>query len=547
VAEKRDCVGGDESTSIVDQTSSSQEKSLAVKVASSSPVKSIAETPVTPPSSYPGGLPCLSNSQVTTTTTTSRLLSSKIQQQNQEPKSDCGNNIRAPFVSQSTSYTSNNHFCHPLLIQSQQSFQQQLQPPSINFYESYFDDSYIGDFTGEVDQSRLHDSETLNNLSEVARDWCPDPDLNPSLLEFTYDSFGPESIVFTGSAPNSSEEVAVKGSTTIARESELRPSQQQNKRDIINTQSSIVHSVSLDESESLLMSLSITEPQLTQKLTNCFDNRKIATGYGITCFLKEEDEDNDRELNHIQDKSRGSTNKERISVTQDQVVGDCTLSLEKFKSSENGQEVVESNLGVKSDLNLSDDKISRRQQEQQLSKTTSTSSVMSPEESTLSSIPSSTSSSSVMSCNSPPLSYSSSSASDRDPCSAFTSRNSTLTRSQRKKISPRLNFSQILSVSDDTAKELMSTDYSCANDNDPVKGVQLESEKQGNNLMTGREVILSVADMLHSQHLDNSLNANQNGFLLGPHLHNVLLDSETASSSDASDFLSRVSTPNTEG
>lgn len=75
----------------------------------------------------------------------------------------------------------------------------QLQ--SINYYESYFDDSYVGDFTGEVPSDAKLDSD------EVEQDWPNVSEINSTsgVIEFTYDSFGPESIVF----PNGIEETFV--------------------------------------------------------------------------------------------------------------------------------------------------------------------------------------------------------------------------------------------------------------------------------------------------------------------------------------------------
>lgn len=76
----------------------------------------------------------------------------------------------------------------------------QLQ--SINYYESYFDDSYIGEFTGEVPSDAKLDS------NEAEQDWPNVSEINSTsgAVEFTYDSFGPESIVF----PNGSEEAIIE-------------------------------------------------------------------------------------------------------------------------------------------------------------------------------------------------------------------------------------------------------------------------------------------------------------------------------------------------
>jgi hypothetical protein len=603
-----------------------------------------------------------------------------------DSNSSSGINNKPPLIASSisnnstTSSSSNNSslFCHPLLLQAQQSFlssshvsqsshssshflsnhhhQLQQQPPSINFYESYFDDSYVGDFTGEVDPDRLQD-ERVQDLTEVQRGWCSDPDLvNPSLLEFTYDSFGPESIVFNNQISNNGEldhhhsNEGQQHQPNLGKKEESeesRPTEQEedivrattvNQRQLITHLNSSTHT-SVDDSESLLMSLSITEPQLSQKLNNCFDSNKIANGYGITSFVREEDEEQlqdydnhskqhiNQQLNHIPNNinTKVASTTGKSSKSELKSVTDCDADAHYLddegrleKKSFTSQEV--QSRTEKGDLphmthssnshsstaayntsdsldKLGDEKLRHHSEEmllqndinerldnsshdakhkkeshnqlnhhQDLSSTTliptdacdandknmvSSSHLEGDESMILSCIPSSASSSSVSSssvvsttsqpsCSSPPLSYSSSTASsERDSSSAFASRNSTLTRSQRKKISPRLNFSQILSVSDDTAKVLMQNHGDDVNDTN--QEIETKNGHEPLSNLNAREVILSPADIIHH-------NNHHGHILLNPHhLHSILLDSETASSSDNSDFFSRVSTPNTEG
>ena len=94
----------------------------------------------------------------------------------------------------------------------------QLQ--SINYYESYFDDSYVGDFSGDVPSDAQLDSD------EVDQDWPNISEINSTsgVIEFAYDSFGPESIVF----PNGSEDSTLPVETingTVGEKVEDKPSE----------------------------------------------------------------------------------------------------------------------------------------------------------------------------------------------------------------------------------------------------------------------------------------------------------------------------------
>lgn len=240
------------------------------------------------------------------------------------------------------------------------------QPTSINYYESYFDDSYVGDFSGEVElpNNQLTHSNSGQHciVDPSTLLWCSDPDLNPSLLEFTYDSFGPESIVFnnstastasnsTGRSRNNSTSASGSGSCTSGSGSASLPADSSPPVDGLKVTS---HSLSQGSSsctqgfstlrnnsflpttntisrsrsnsanchsdsdfaipysadavaaiaseseadDTLLMSLSITEPQLKEKLSNCFDNKKISLGYDIGLH---DQEDKDHQQQHLND------------------------------------------------------------------------------------------------------------------------------------------------------------------------------------------------------------------------------------------------------
>lgn len=407
------------------------------------------------------------------------------------------NNInfnRRPSDSVSSSSTSshNHHTTSSLFHQLSNTSSCSQQPPSINLYESYFDDSYVGDFTGDVDDTLLE--QQFQNLSDVQSRWCTDPDLNPSLLEFTYDSFGPESIVF---APGPLENTAAttlsdnslsqfhSPQPTLSHQSEkdCNPLEPRQPRPYVSTLS---QDPSVEDQESLLMSLSISEPQLRDKLNKCFDNRRISNGYGIA-LVPEVDEKEDEENppfieknltsaspnEHSPPSSLASTKEAKqekpldlpSSITTNMTAHDDldtnnslgggsrpedkkvpqpqnrlatplnnTIALEVGKL----QEVTtgESDEAIKTepksevipvDVICSDDSMSRE-------------GICSPEGSSMMS----TTSPSLSSCASPD------SFSSDDKSTLGFSRNSTLTKSQRKKISPRINFEQILNASDES-------------------------------------------------------------------------------------------------
>src|SRR5690606_29996373 len=163
--------------------------------------------------------------------------------------------------------------------------------PSMNYYESYFEDSFVGDFTGDVNEDKLADQ----SLSH----WQADEDKINNTLEFRFDSFGPESILFQGSADTSTcpadmsrrmetqpPEAANGEAAKIAKnhdkgdsqESEIRKpehskKEEKNEESASQTcrKSDTLSSGSSNPSDFDFVSLSITEPQLKSKLNSCFD------------------------------------------------------------------------------------------------------------------------------------------------------------------------------------------------------------------------------------------------------------------------------------
>lgn len=238
--------------------------------------------------------------------------------------------------------------------------------PSLNYYESYFDDSYVGDFSGEVDESRIEESAA--NLD--VQNWCSDPSLNNSLLEFEYDSFGPESLLFTGNVPDQPEP----------------------------PRNSLPDAPSEQECETGLMSLSVTNPHLNDKVNSCFDNGKIKSAYELNPEIPTE----------------------LSSVMETELIPEVNANkLENNTETELDQEMPSAGTPLE-EISPSED---------------------ASESSTINGVPSESEQQVVPSSDS----------SERDDSlSPITfSRNSTLSKSQRKKISPRINFEQILNSSDD--------------------------------------------------------------------------------------------------
>ena len=133
------------------------------------------------------------------------------------------------------------------------------QSESINVYESYIDDSYVGEFTGGFDPSLIEEGRNDDTF------WQNDD----KLLEFSFDSFGPESMLF-GKANDVSEGAIQADLSTENNET--------------------------TETESDFVSLSVVEPQLKGKVDSCFDESKIKTNYELTadepCVNKEDKENN---------------------------------------------------------------------------------------------------------------------------------------------------------------------------------------------------------------------------------------------------------------
>lgn len=94
---------------------------------------------------------------------------------------------------------------HPHHHTQLQQPQQQHHHESINLYGSYIPDSYVGDFSGEVDPEMAENAD----LQQDNNSWQEENKGLDGEIEFSFDSFGPESILF----PRSSEMINDDDST----------------------------------------------------------------------------------------------------------------------------------------------------------------------------------------------------------------------------------------------------------------------------------------------------------------------------------------------
>lgn len=240
-----------------------------------------------------------------------------------------------------------------------------VQPPSLCYYESYFDDSYVGDFTGDVDSDGVEE-----NIETDLHNWCDDSSISNSILEFGFDSFGPESLLF------------------------MNGNADQNDND---------GTMPINDAESELLSLSVTEPQLKEKVDACFDQRKIRTTYDLSAA----------ELPLVQEMNDNTTLSDEASKVENREVNGNTSSAESNRTEENEPangklsniEIFVNNMNESSELTVPNEKESRP----------------------------------------------SSAVSSNDDKSVSLSRSSTLNRSLRRKIKPKFNFEQILNNSDETS------------------------------------------------------------------------------------------------
>lgn len=72
------------------------------------------------------------------------------------------------------------------------SVQPSQQHDSINLYGSYIPDSYVGDFSGEVNPELVENAD----LQPEGNSWQEETKGLDGVLEFSFDSFGPESMLF---------------------------------------------------------------------------------------------------------------------------------------------------------------------------------------------------------------------------------------------------------------------------------------------------------------------------------------------------------------
>jgi len=161
--------------------------------------------------------------------------------------------------------------------QSSNSMDNNRAPESINYYESYFLDSYVGEFNGEVANDKL-DQQQIDEIN-----WCDEEKIE-NALEFGFDSFGPESILFQTTNSDNSLTNQAKKLQTIKETNDETSAKRVKKSstesaDYLNQQ---LNQINQSEDYDNLISLSVAEPQLKQKLDKCFDVNKIKNGYDIS-------------------------------------------------------------------------------------------------------------------------------------------------------------------------------------------------------------------------------------------------------------------------
>lgn len=279
-----------------------------------------------------------------------------------------------------------------------------VQPPSLCYYESYFDDSYVGEFSGDVDADNCVDDD---KIEPDLHNWCDESSLNNSILEFGFDSFGPESLLFTGNVPdqNANENVSAA-----------------------------------NDADNELLSLSVTEPQLRDKVNACFDQSKIRTTYELSVpepVLATDDNDNCQRREQ-RTEERGAADDEKMNANN-------------HSASVNGTSAMISELKSANDVSL---------------------------EVRAGDVSNGHGEGAPVDKNSRP----NSSISLNDDKSSSFSRSSTLSRSQRKKISPRLNFDQILNTSDESNQQNVTAALNGGeHSNAPISENGHESLKNGSN------------------------------------------------------------------
>ncbi|XP_015783542.1 uncharacterized protein LOC107361272 isoform X2 [Tetranychus urticae] len=102
-----------------------------------------------------------------------------------------GNNIKSSIQTSTQSQSGS-------MYNSTQQQQSQPQLDSMNVYGSYIDDSYVGDFSGEVTNPDVMIEETPQDPIY----WENQSKLVDGVLEFSFDSFGPESMLFPRNGEN---------------------------------------------------------------------------------------------------------------------------------------------------------------------------------------------------------------------------------------------------------------------------------------------------------------------------------------------------------
>ena len=397
-------------------------------------------------------------------------------------------------------------------------------PESINYYESYFMDSFVGEFSGEVKDDKL--DQQINEMN-----WCDEQKIE-NALEFGFDSFGPESLLFQTNGDNLITN-QVKKLETIkesSEKSELRNDageEQVNRSDndedeptVKKVKKSIT---SLDElSEHLianhvdyddLVSLSVSEPQLKQKLDSCFDKNKIRNCYDIAGEPKSilafdrslsGDEQHEYEFdnkqfndhlhnhldgqfdNHIMNTSDKQHNKSTDSRVEEFRLNDEHRSTDNLEDGfnsliENAQFKQSINNGLKNDSN-------------EIEQTSDLNADVGSDNSTAE-ITDQTVNSSNTDANNTANSNSSntiinSSIEERTLTGDSFKRQSTLTKSQRRRISPKFKFEEMPSTSDDVISNDNDVDDildQLVKQQDQLNNVPLKDNQPLNNVEIGNE------------------------------------------------------------
>lgn len=403
------------------------------------------------------------------------------------------------------------------LNSSHQSISQSLnQPASATYYESYFDDSYIGDFTGEVDADALnHDPNDACDPHHYL--WNnSDPELShPSLLEFGFDSFGPESIVFRNgldeSIGSNSCGTTTLGTTTTTAGCDTHDSETSGTATCAATSSSLlllpddrtrgsseseqstqhhkgrggtVRSQDCSEMDTATYNNNNLKYQLTSSTSSSTDDPHVPASLNITNA-------NSAAGSAVVITSRADSKKKE----EEEVEVNTKDHEEEEEVTDAGEEKESSEYYMPAALTVKSDEVSAAGEFTGFRSTSSEH----PCEMRGSSEPSSAPSSPGPSDGSSNSSGSQSGSLTLNNTTTHFSRQSTLSQSQRKKISPKMKFEDILNTSDDV-EPLDPADY-------PINIVTHEDPDNEVNGITP-DITMMIRNGLNDE---NHLNSIKNG------------------------------------